>query len=259
MLYFEKYISGRPNTEWIVLIHGAGGNSNTWKHQVNAFKNDFNLIVLDLRGHGKSKLPEISKYSFDLICADVHEVLQTEGVEKAHFMGLSMGSIIIQYYAKKYPATIQSILLSGGVMGFNKILHLCLKAAVAINAIAPHSFTYWLFSYIVMPRKNHQYSRRVFIRAAQQLGANEFRKWFGLYNEFRITLESFLLEGFSIPILLVMGEQDHLFLKPAEIFYSKYSNCQLVVVPKTGHIVNIEKWGDFNSACLNFLKQLQLK
>lgn len=259
MLYFEKYFLGGPNTEWIVLIHGAGGNSNTWKHQVDAFKDSYNLIVLDLRGHGKSKLNYDNNYSFELICADIHEVLQAEGIQKAHFMGLSMGSIIIQYYANKYPNTVKSILLSGGVMGFNKLLHLCLKAAVAVNAIAPHKFTYWLFSYIVMPRKNHQYSRRVFIKAAQQLGAQEFRKWFGLYNEFRAILESFLLEGFSIPILLVMGDQDHLFLKPAELFHSKYRNSQMVVIPKSGHIVNIERWKDFNIACFNFLSQLQLQ
>jgi len=54
--------------EWILFLHGAGGSSRIWTPHIKAFKDRFNLLLVDLRGHGKSKLPTSdSPYSLDLL------------------------------------------------------------------------------------------------------------------------------------------------------------------------------------------------
>ena len=52
MLYFETYDNGSNN--WVVFLHGIGGSTKTWKKQIDDFK-DYNLLLIDLPGHGQSK------------------------------------------------------------------------------------------------------------------------------------------------------------------------------------------------------------
>ena len=68
MLYFKTYEKG-PENDWVVFVHGAGGSSSIWFQQLKAFKAVFNVILVDLRGHGKSKdalqLYYEQEYTFD--------------------------------------------------------------------------------------------------------------------------------------------------------------------------------------------------
>ena len=97
MLHSTFYKAENNSKKWITFIHGAGGNSTIWYNQVRFFKAYFNIILIDLRGHGKSKssLEELD-YSFDLIIDDLIEVLNYRKILKSHFVGISLGSIIIQ-------------------------------------------------------------------------------------------------------------------------------------------------------------------
>ncbi|MDX5477069.1 MAG: alpha/beta hydrolase, partial [Cyclobacteriaceae bacterium] len=53
MLYYKTY--HHPSSqEWVVFIHGAGGSSSIWYKQIREFKEEFNLLLIDLRGHGRS-------------------------------------------------------------------------------------------------------------------------------------------------------------------------------------------------------------
>ena len=54
MLYFKKILN-TISKEWCVFIHGAGGSSAIWHKQVKAYAENFNVLLIDLRGHGKSK------------------------------------------------------------------------------------------------------------------------------------------------------------------------------------------------------------
>jgi len=65
--------------EWVTFVHGAGGSSSIWFKQVRDFKKQFNVLILDLRGHGNSqiKLKDTfkAKYTFDSITSDIVEVI----------------------------------------------------------------------------------------------------------------------------------------------------------------------------------------
>ena len=56
MLYYTTHLS-TPDAEWVTFIHGAGGSSGIWFKQIRAFQKHFNVLLIDLRGHGKSKKP----------------------------------------------------------------------------------------------------------------------------------------------------------------------------------------------------------
>ena len=70
MLYYKEYFLNEK-ADWVVFVHGAGGSSAIWFKQLKDFKAHFNLLLIDLRGHGKSveTSPEKQQgnYSFEAI------------------------------------------------------------------------------------------------------------------------------------------------------------------------------------------------
>ena len=66
MLHHTIYPAVNNSKKWITFIHGAGGSSSIWFNQVRFFKANFNILLIDLRGHGKSESsPDGTQYNFD--------------------------------------------------------------------------------------------------------------------------------------------------------------------------------------------------
>ena len=91
-------ISNPKSNIWIVFIHGAGGSIRTWNRQVGALQQHAKLLLLDLRDHGASEPVNHSpdQYDFALISSDIKEVMDHLEISKAHFITLSLGTVLIQ-------------------------------------------------------------------------------------------------------------------------------------------------------------------
>ena len=96
------------------MVHGAGGSTPTWKYQLDFLRQHFNLLLMDLRDHGNSQdLPLLRKkeYSFQLMARDIVQVMEARGIEKAHFVGVSMGSIVIRWLESQWLALMEQLYL----------------------------------------------------------------------------------------------------------------------------------------------------
>ena len=91
MLNYTIY-KNETSTQWVTFVHGAGGSSSIWFKQIRDFQKQYNVLLLDLRGHGESK-PTLKtafkqKYTFPALENDVVEDLQRLRVERSHFVGI---------------------------------------------------------------------------------------------------------------------------------------------------------------------------
>ena len=254
MLYYEKHFL-RPDAQWIVFIHGAGGGITTWKYQREAFRPYFNLLFMDLRDHGLSKnmQPEYHNYNFDIICDDVIEVLEHLDIHKAHFLSLSLGSVLLQKLNEKKPNLIDKMIMAGGVFRATLTMKIFVHSAKFLSYFLPYRMMYDLFSWIVLPRKNHQKSRRMFRLQSRKLSPKEYLKWVGIYKDFFRLLRRFFHKELKNKSLIVMGDQDHVFFQAARKFVEKQEQARLVIFEKCGHICNIERYEQFNAIALEFL------
>ena len=100
MLHYTVYKNNKKKSPWITFVHGAGGSSSIWFKQIRYFSKYFNLLLIDLRGHGNSKSlivnPFQPKYTFKVVTEDIIGVLDNEKIIKSHFVGISLGTILIQ-------------------------------------------------------------------------------------------------------------------------------------------------------------------
>ncbi len=255
MLYSERHVLD-PKKQWIVFIHGAGGNISTWKFQIPFFKRHFNLLLLDLKGHGNSLSQETENaYTFKSIAEDINDLMVHYEIPNAHFIGLSIGSLIIHKYCELYPQKVNRIVGTGGIYKITWQIHYFSKSAFILAKLFPYPFLYKIFAYIVMPRKNHDLSRKIFIKASQKLARREYLRWLNLYAQFRETVSQLDFGQQDKAILIVMGKEDHLFLKPARDFCSLYEGTQLKVMPNCGHICNIENPKRYNQIVFEFIKE----
>ena len=212
-LYSKTYYKNN-NSEWIVFLHGAGGSSNIWKLQLNDFQPHFNLLTLDLRGHGKSKnFINDSPYHFNLIIEDIIQSLNSLKIEKAHFVGISLGSLLGNLLAIKYPTRVSSLVLGGSISRINLKARVLLTAGNFFKRIIPYMWLYKIFATVILPKKNHQVSRKLFIKEAKRMDQNQFLKWFALTAELPTLLKKIRETITKQPTLFIQGKEDHMFLK----------------------------------------------
>ncbi len=255
MLHYNTYEKS-PEHEWVVFIHGAGGSSSIWYKQVKDFRKNYNVLLVDLRGHGRSKtsLKTLKKYSFEVITKDVIQVLDHLHIKRAHFVGISLGTIVIRELAELQAERVQSLVMGGAIMKLNLRSKVLLKLGVWLKSVLPYMLLYRFFAFIIMPKGNHKESRSLFIREAKKLYQKEFIRWFKLAAGLNAKLKFFWDKELSIPTLYIMGEQDHMFLPSIKKLSESHRYSTLQVVQNCGHVVNVEQPETFNLKVLQFLQ-----
>ncbi len=256
MLYSKSFLH-RSSDQWVVFVHGAGGSSSIWHKQLKDFCERHNVLVLDLRGHGKSQKvnTDTKNYSFELIASDVIALLEQKGIHQAHFVGVSLGSIVIKSLRAQRPDLVKSMIFAGAVTKLNVRSRFILRMGRILYSFLPQMSLYQLMARIMMPRSNHKASRHLFINEAKKVMDKEFQRWFKLTARLTAYLTRINSTPETIPTLYVMGEQDHMFLNPVRVLVTQDKASELRVVPACGHVVNYEQAETFNHLALQFISR----
>lgn len=257
MLHHRTYILGE-DCEWVVLVHGAGGSSAIWFRQLRSYAEAFNVLLLDLRGHGESAGNEVDGeaeyYTFEGISREVIDVMDHLDIEQAHFVGISLGCLIIRTIAELAPGRVRSMVLGGAILRLNVRSRILVVLGHALKRVLPFMWLYRIYAWIIMPRLRHRESRAIFVREAQKLAHDEFLRWFGLTVQLTPLLRRFEAQDVGIPTLYLTGEEDHMFLPEVRRAAARETRSLLRVLRRCGHVCNIERPGLFNRLSIDFMK-----
>jgi len=257
LISYATYNNENSN-QWVTFVHGAGGSSSIWFKQIREFQKHFNVLLLDLRGHGDSNIPLKKtfkqKYTFQSIANDVLEVLNHLQIKSSHFVGISLGTIVIRQLAEMHPKRVQSMIMGGAILKMNFRSQLLMRLGNIFKYILPYLVLYRFFAFVIMPNKNHKQSRLLFINEAKKLYQKEFIRWFKLTAEINPILKWFRQQELSIPTFYVMGEEDYMFLPSVrKVVERHFKSSQLLVIEKCGHVVNVENSTIFNQQVIAFI------
>jgi pimeloyl-ACP methyl ester carboxylesterase len=215
---------------------------------------------LDLRGHGNSK-PSLKdafndKYTFDSITDDIVEVVQHLEIKKSHFIGISLGTILIRNLAERNPELVESMILGGAILKLGFRSQVLMRLGVIFKSVIPYLWLYKFFAFVMMPNSNHKESRSLFVREAKKLYQKEFIRWFKLTSEINPLLRFFRTADIKIPTLYVMGGEDYLFLPAVKKVVQKHTNSSLLLIEHCGHVVNVEQPKIFNNMVINYISDI---
>ena len=250
------------STEWVTFVHGAGGSSTIWFKQIREFRKDFNVLLLDLRGHGRSKTNIKSlfekRYTFQSVANDVIDVLDFLKIKKTHFIGMSLGTIVIRQLAEDYSERFNSMIMGGAIMKMNYQSRFLMTVGNMFKHMIPYLVLYKIFAFAIMPRSAHKESRNLFINEAKKLYQKEFLKWFKLTADINPLLKWFREVELNIPTLYVMGSEDHMFLPSIEkLIKSHTKTSELIVIEDCGHVVNVDQPQVFNDKVIEYINRIK--
>ncbi|MGJ8738123.1 alpha/beta fold hydrolase [Zobellia laminariae] len=256
MLNYVTYLN-QESDSWVTFVHGAGGSSSIWFKQLREFKKHFNILLLDLRGHGDSQ-PGLKdafddKYTFDYITEDILEVLDYLKIQKSHFIGISLGTVLIRNLAEKYPGRVESMVLGGAIIRLDMRFRILMGFGGLFKSLVPYIWLYKLFTFAIMPDGNHKESRLLFVREAKRMYQKEFVRWYKMGSQINRLLRFFRAGDINIPTLYVMGGEDYLFLPSVKKMVQKQSQSSLLTIEHCGHVVNVEQPQLFNRFVIDFV------
>lgn len=260
-LLFHKTYAHPTSKEWVVFVHGAGGSSSIWFKQIRAYREHFNLLFVDLRGHGKSNelIKDImaSGYTFKSVTIDILKVLDHLKIQSAHFVGMSLGTIIVRNIAELASSRVRSMVLGGAVTRFNTRSQVLVNLGNWSKHIIPYMWLYRLFAYIVMPQRGQKESRLLFVREAKKLCQKEFKRWYTLTTEVNPLHRYFKDKELPIPTLYLMGDKDYMFIHPVKEMVAEHESSRLLEIENCGHVCNVERPDEFNRHSIAFIKSVQ--
>ncbi len=258
-LLYHKTFTHPTSQEWVIFVHGAGGSSSIFFKQIKEYKQHFNLLLVDLRGHGKSNqlLKNIIKknYTFKDVTHDIIKVMDHRNIQAAHFVGISLGTILVRNLAEMEGERVKSMVLGGAITRLNIRSQILIKMGDLSKHIMPYMWLYRLFAYVVMPQSSQKESRSIFVRDAKKLCRKEFKRWFRLTADVNPLMRLFQERELPIPTLYLMGDRDHLFVHPVREVVAKHKKCRLVEIPDCGHVCNVENPLIFNQQSIAFIQQ----
>jgi len=249
--YVKELGSGVP----ILFIHGFAGNSRTWLPQMRVFQKKFRVLIYDMRGHGRTGGSPLNQYDAALYADDLAQMMKEKGIESAHICSLSMGALVAQSFAERYPEMVRTLTLAGGFYR----LPWYFRAVVAplnrtLTKVLPPHVIVAIGSHVLMPRRREREGRKAFIRAARELCPHEFEK-----------IISFLLKAdvsricpkLKVPTFLISGDADYWFRKQVARMKQWIRGAQVHWMKGAAHVVTIERFAEFNELYLSIVEKFE--
>ena len=249
-IYWEEQGAGPP----ILLIMGLGYPSCMWYRTRPVLANSYRTIALDNRGVGQSDIPP-SPYSMAAMADDTAAVLDASGVSRAHVYGVSMGGMIAQEFALRYPQRVESLILgctSAGGPTAVRAEPAALEMLRAIASMPPEQGAEAAVPFIYDPC-----TPRRLIDEDIAVRRLSFARREGYQAQLQAILswESFSrLEHVAAPTLVIHGKNDRLVpLGNGEIIASRIPRAQLVLLENAGHIFSTDQPHAAHRAIQEFL------
>jgi pimeloyl-ACP methyl ester carboxylesterase len=257
-LHYEEVGTGLP----LVFVHEFAGDLESWRPQVSFFARRYRTIAYNARGYPPSDVPEDpAAYSQAQAVEDIRGVLDHLGLDRAHVCGLSMGGYAALHFGLTYPARARSVVVAGCGYGsapgereaFQRDFAMVVKRfEEGMAAVAEfYSRGPTRVQFIDKDPKGWQefYDR---LAAGSALGHSLTTQGVQMKRPSVFDLGD-RMERMQVPTLIMTGDEDEPCLEPALFMKRKIPTAGLVVLPKSGHTINLEEPELFNRAVLDFL------
>ncbi|MFX0041167.1 MAG: alpha/beta fold hydrolase [Promethearchaeota archaeon] len=250
-IYYEITGEGDP----LLLIHGLGSSTRDWEEQVPAFSQRFQVITLDLRGHGKTDKPK-GPYSMKMFGEDIAELLRDLGVQKTHILGISLGGSIAFQFAVDYPELVKSLVI------VNASIEVRVDSFKMKLEVFKRTF---IVKLVGMKKMGEVLAPRLFIKPEQEdLRKKMIERW--AENDKKAYLSAmYALKGWSVrdqlnkikfPTLVIGSDEDYAPSSIKEEYTQLIPNAKFIEIKDARHAVTMEKPKKFNDIVMKFLTEI---
>ena len=251
-LHYEEYGHGNP----LILIHGLGSSSQDWELQIPVLARHYRLIVVDVRGHGRSDKPR-ERYSIAGFSADLVALIEHLNLGPVHYVGLSMGGMIGFQLAVDQPQLLKSLCI--------------VNSAPEVKLRSRDDYWQWFKRWSLMRALSlgtigKALGGKLFPKPEQvELRQKMAERW--AKNDKHAYLASFdaivgwgvqeRLSRVSCPTLIVSADRDYTPVSLKETYIKLLPDARLVVIEDSRHATPLDQPEVFNTTLLDFLKTVE--
>jgi 3-oxoadipate enol-lactonase len=244
------------NGPWLTMSHSLACDLHMWDPQMPVLTGKFKVLRFDTRGHGQSGAPA-GEYTLEQLADDVKGLFDSLGIQQTHWVGLSMGGMIGQAFALKYPGVFQSVVLADTITrrpaGAEKMWGDRIQTAreKGMGALVESTLERWFTE----PYRNAR--KDVMQRIGDGIRATPVNGFAGCCHA--ISKVDYLdrLKEIRCPALVMVGEHDHgTPPEAARVIAQNLPGSELKIIPSAAHLSNVEQTQVFNEAMLGFLNRV---
>lgn len=239
---------------WITLSHSLACRLEMWDEEVKRLSRHFSVLAYDTRGHGGTSAPAIP-YTLDMIADDVRALFDHLGIERSHWIGLSMGGVFGLATALRYPGIFETMVLADtssklsdeGVAAFkNRVAKV---KAGGMEAMVEPTLQRWF------KETFRAGSPKLMERVGRWIRTTPVDGYIGCSAAIPTIDVTHRLGEITVPCMVMVGADD-IAMPPAmaQVLDEHLPESQLVVIPNAGHLSNLEQSGAFNSALDRFFR-----
>lgn len=261
-LYYEESGSGTP----VVFVHEFAGDHRSWEPQMRYFSRNYRCIAYNARGYPPSDVPsDATRYSQDRACDDIRAVLDGLKLEKAYVVGLSMGGFATLHFGLRYSERAHAIVVAGCGYGAEpgKRQQFQQEAEKTAANLQAKGMAEVAQSYAQGPTRVQFQNKdpRGFAECVRHLAEHSTTgSTMTLLGVQRLRPSLYdLADGLAkmtVPTLVMTGDEDWPCLEPDLFLKRTIPSAGLVVLPNSGHVINLEEPALFNRAVDDFFHQV---
>lgn len=257
-LYVEETGAGTP----LVFVHEFAGDHRSWEPQVREFARRYRCITYNARGYPPSGVPDdVERYSQRQAVADAVAVLDHFGIERAHFVGLSMGGFCVLHLGLTHSERARSLVVAGCGYGAEPDARDRFRSESEANASAFETDAgAAAAAYSLGPARVQLQNKdpRGWAEFAQRLGEHSARGSALTLRGVQMRRPSLYelreeLARLTVPTLIVTGDEDEPCLDADLMLKRTIPSSALAMLPRTGHACNLEEPALFNRLVQDFL------
>lgn len=246
-------LSGKEGAPTVMLSHSLGSSLDMWDPQLEALEPHYQFLRYDTRGHGDSEAPP-GAYTLDMLGEDAIGLLDALGIEKVHFVGLSMGGMIGQCLALNHADRLEKLVLCDTAALLPEEAQPVWQERIemardkGMEALVDGTLERWFTPAFL--KQNPPEVQQI----RQQFLATPVDGYIGCSEAIRGLNYLERLSEIKISTLIMVGEEDPgTPVAAAEAMQQRITGSRLVVLPSAAHLSNVEQAQAFNSVLMKFL------
>jgi 3-oxoadipate enol-lactonase len=252
-IHIHYALEGLVDAPSVTLSHSLAANLSMWDPTVSALLPRYRVLRYDMRGHGRSDVPE-GPYSLDQLAEDVRGLLLALGIRRTAFVGLSIGSMIGQVLALKYPEMLRCLVLcessSRTPPEMKPIWDERVRLAHAQGMAAHVEPT--IERWFTPPFR--QGNPRVVDPVRDMIRSTPPKGYEGCIRAIQGLDLLDRIEAIRVPTLIVVGEEDPASpVAGSQEIHERIRGSELVILKSAAHLSNVEQPEAFNRAVTEFL------
>jgi len=250
-LHYEIEGQGEP----LVLLHGLGSSTLDWANQVRGLAEHFQIVTIDLRGHGRSGKPP-GPYSVPLFAEDTRRLFQFLDLPPAHVAGLSMGGMVAFQIALDAPQRVKSLVIinSGPELVLRTLAErLAFFQREMIVRLLGMRRMAQVLGEMLLPEPHQKNLQKSLI---ERWSTNDKKAYMASLRAIIGWSVADRIASIQCPALIMAADQDYTPVSFKEAYLAKMARAQLVVIDNSRHLSPLDQPEQVNAALLKFLFSL---